>query len=155
MHYQDVMQNIDRERAAATRLVIAPFVTKTGGVKMLAQASGLSEQTIRTVAATGLVSTFRTAKAIEAGTRGAVSATDIIQPGARGGDIYDSFPGNDILQICIERRRSPGELLASVGISHQDLHAYAHGRERAPEAVKRRVDAALGLLSISNKAGEE
>lgn len=149
------MQDIDDARAAATRRLLAPFMGEDGAVRKLALASGLSEQTIRTVAATGVVSSMRTARAIEAATDGAVPATSTLQPGGRGEAVYSSFPGDAIMRIALERRCAPRDVLASAGITHQDLSVYTHGGSDAPATVRNRVAAALKLLSVTAKGEVE
>lgn len=128
---------------------MAPIMNEEGAVRRLALASGLSEQTIRTVASTGVVSTLRTAKAIEVATDGAVPASETMQPGARGERVYSAFPGDAIMRLAIRRRCEVGTVLASVGLTHQDLSMFSHNGDSAPKSVKGRIQAALNLLAAS------
>jgi hypothetical protein len=148
------MQQTDEARATATRRLMAPIMSEEGAARRLALSSGLSEQTIRNVASTGIVSSMRTAKAIEAATAGAVPAEAIMQPGARGEQVYSVFPGDAIMRIAIQRRCEVGRVLASVGLTHQDLSVFSHGGSDAPSAVRTRVEAALDMLAISASEGD-
>jgi DNA-binding transcriptional regulator YdaS (Cro superfamily) len=145
------MQKIDEERARVARAKLAPIADADGAVRRLALGAGLSQQTVRSVISTGVVTSVHTAHAIEAATEGAVLANDIIQPGARGEDVYGKFPGSAILQLAIARRCSPGAILASVGITHQDLNAYSKSGERAPHAVRTRLEAGLRMLALTEE----
>lgn len=149
------MQDIDEKKAAQTRRMMGLFMNREGAVRQLALASGLSEQTIRTVASTGVVSSMRTAKALEAATDGAIPADEVMQPSARGKDVYSKFPGSEIMKLAISRRCAPRDLLVSVGITHQDLSIYMHNGDDASAAVRNRVGAALQLLSLSAESASE
>jgi len=128
---------------------MAPIMNEEGAARRLSLASGLSEQTIRTVASTGIVSTLRTAMALEAATEGAVPASETMQPGARGERVYSAFPGDAIMRLAIKRRCEVGSVLASVGLTHQDLSIFSHNGDAAPASVRGRIQAALNLLTES------
>lgn len=149
------MHKIDEDRARVARAKLAPIANAEGAIRRIALGAGLSQQTVRSIVSTGMVTSVHTAHALEAATEGAVLASEIVQPGARGEEVYGKFPGSAIMQLAIARRCSPGAILASVGITHQDLNAYSKGAERAPAAVRTRLEAGLRMLALCEEGTGE
>lgn len=144
------MEATDEAKAALTRAAMRDLVGPEGAVRDLALRSGLSEPTIRSIATSGVISSMHTAAALEAATSGKITVADHMQPGARGETVYGDFPGDALLRVAIASRRTPSEVLASVGITQQDLSGFMSGNPISTR-VRQRVIAAFGLLGIEIK----
>lgn len=142
------MHNDDEDAARRTRTLVSNEVAGPGGVRDLAMRSNLSEATIRKIATTGMVSSHVVAAAIEKGTEGRIRATDIEQPGAKGRDLYGREPARTLLGQALARGTSVTALLATYGISHQDLWTYMNHDAKGSDAVRRRVASALEHAGI-------
>jgi hypothetical protein len=144
------MEATDEARAAQTRAAMRDIIGPEGSIRDLALRSGLSEPTIRSIAATGIISSMHTAAALEAATSGAITVAAHMQPGARGETVYGEFPGDALLRVAIASKRTPSEVLASVGITQQDLNGFMSGNPISTR-VRQRVIAAFSLLGIEIK----
>jgi hypothetical protein len=142
------MHSDDEDAARRTRTLVSREIDGPGGVRDLAMRSNLSEATIRKIASTGIVSSHVVAAAIELATDGRVRAVDIEQPGAKGRDLYGREPARTLLCQALTRGTSVTALLASYGISHQDLWTYMNHDARGSDAVRRRVASALQHAGI-------
>lgn len=90
---------------------------------------------------------MHTAAALEAATSGAITVAGHMQPGARGENVYGEFPGDALLRVAIASRRTPSEVLASVGITQQDLNVFMSPGSGSTR-VRQRVIAAFAMLGI-------
>lgn len=142
------MQNTDEETATRVRVALAPIAVEEGAVRSMALKGGISEPTIRKIIETGVVSSRRTAAALEVATDGRVPAAMSMQPGARGEDLYGRKPASIILQASLDQGVSVTEVLSRLGITHQDLWVYMNHGEHLSQRVKTRVKASLDLAGL-------
>ncbi len=137
------MPEHDEQIAAAVRAKMAPLVQSPGAIKTLSIKSGLSEPTLRKIVDTGVVSSHRTAAALEALSDGAIPAASSIQPGARGSNFYSRQPAQSILAKALSLKISVADFLAKLGLTHHDLWVYMNHGDGLSDAVKQRVRSAL------------
>lgn len=149
------MTQHDETVAADVRAAMARITKPAGAIRDLSIRSGISEPTLRKIAETGIVASRRTAAALEAATDGEIPAARSVQPNARGNDLYTREPGVSILREALRRHVGVGDVLHSLGLTHQDLWSFAHLPDGQGEAVKSRVRAALRLAGFDVASGAE
>lgn len=137
------MPEHDELIAATVRARMAALAQHPKAIRELSIKSGLSQPTLRKIVDTGVVSSLRTAVALEAATDGAIPAETSVQPGARGASLYTRDPAKSILAHARARRITVAEFLATLGITNQDLWIYMNHADGLSDALKQRVRSAL------------
>lgn len=117
--------------------------------RALSVRSGISEVTLRQIAATGRVSSYVTAVALEIATDRAIDADDITDLSTKGARLYRREPARTLLRRSLEEGVSMAGLLRRYGLTNADLFAFMNAADGKSQDTKVRVRDALLSLGIS------
>ena len=122
--------------------------------RALSVRSGISEVTLRQIAATGRVSSYVTAVALEIATEREIDADAITTLDTKGAHLYRREPARSLLMLSFERGVSMAGLLRKHGLTNADLFAYMNAPEGRSEETKARVRDVLEKLGITTTRTE-
>ncbi len=89
---------------------------------------------------------MRTAIAISKGSGGKIDPMDIVQPDAKGIEVYARDPAKKILDVALSRKTTVTAVLNSIGLSAQDLWIYMNADSEHRKDNRHRVETAMRLL---------
>lgn len=136
------------EKPASGGAALSRLLNNDGAVRRLSLQSGVSAVTLRSIAASGTVSSYVTAMAIELATDGAITAESIVTPTTKGADLYRREPARTLLLKAFEQEITIARLLARYDLTQGDLWNYMNAPAGKYEGAKEKVCKALQDLSI-------
>jgi cell envelope opacity-associated protein A len=116
--------------------------------RALSVRSGISEVTLRQIAATGRVNSYVTAVALEIATNSAIHADEITNLSTKGAQLYRREPARTLLRRSVEEGVSMAGLLRRHGLTNADLFAFMNAADGKSKDTKARVSDALLSLGI-------